>query len=264
MSTTLSAAALVAVAATAAVPVSVQVVSPAHSDTQPGSGTRHDEAAHGLTAQTTVTTAYVARASAFQVYLVRPGDTLSRISRAHCGTGADYPSLAAASGIKNPDLIFPGDRVTLNCHAHAPRVPHATLPVSTASKVSLTGGADEDRLPVSHAAPRPPKAVHHPSPGGLHGTLGCSGLEALWESVGGPAWAARMAGSVAMYESNGHQYAHNPSGASGYWQILGSVVPGDIYNPVVNAENALSKFRASGDTWAQWTTAGEAASHPVC
>jgi hypothetical protein len=31
-----------------------------------------------------------------------------------------------------------------------------------------------------------------------------------------------------------------------------SARPGDIYDPMVNAENAVSKFEASGDTFAQW------------
>lgn len=69
---------------------------------------------------------------------------------------------------------------------------------------------------------------------------------------GGPAWAEYQAAEVAECESGGQQYAHNPSGADGHWQILGQVVPGDIYNPMVNAENAVSKFEASGDTFAQW------------
>jgi hypothetical protein len=69
---------------------------------------------------------------------------------------------------------------------------------------------------------------------------------------GGPAWAEYQAAEAGECESGGQQYAHNPSGADGYWQILGQVVPGDIYDLMVNAENAVSKFDASGDTLAQW------------
>jgi hypothetical protein len=43
-----------------------------------------------------------------------------------------------------------------------------------------------------------------------------------------------------------------PATADGYWQILGQVVPGDIYDLMVNAENAVSRLEASGDTLAQW------------
>jgi hypothetical protein len=30
------------------------------------------------------------------------------------------------------------------------------------------------------------------------------------------------------------------------------VVAGNIWDPMVNARNAVSKFNASGQTWAQW------------
>jgi hypothetical protein len=50
--------------------------------------------------------------------------------------------------------------------------------------------------------------------------------------------------------------AYNPSGATGLWQILGSVVPGSLYNAYVNALNAVAKFRASGQTFAQWVCKG--------
>ena len=40
-----------------------------------------------------------------------------------------------------------------------------------------------------------------------HGTLGCAGLEALWESAGGSRAAAFTAAEIAMAESSGRQYA---------------------------------------------------------
>lgn len=84
------------------------------------------------------------------------------------------------------------------------------------------------------------------------GAYSFAALENLWTSAGGPGWAASQAASIAMCESGGNPQAYNPSGASGLWQILGQVVPGDIFDPLVNAENAVAKFSASGDTFAQW------------
>src|SRR5690242_9849070 len=52
--------------------------------------------------------------AARSTYVVRSGDSLSRISARFCGTAADFPSLAAASGIANPDLIYPGQAITIN------------------------------------------------------------------------------------------------------------------------------------------------------
>lgn len=49
----------------------------------------------------------------------------------------------------------------------------------------------------------------------------------------------------------GNQYARNPSGASGLWQILGQEVPGDIFNALINAKNAVWKLRHQGlGAWA--------------
>jgi hypothetical protein len=79
-----------------------------------------------------------------------------------------------------------------------------------------------------------------------------TGLENLWRSAGGPAWAEAHAASIAECESGGLVYAYNRSGATGLWQIIGSVVPGNLYNPYVNALNAVAKFRAGGDTFAAW------------
>lgn len=41
-------------------------------------------------------------------YTVVPGDTLWGISERYYGTGIRYPEIAAANGIENPNLIFPG------------------------------------------------------------------------------------------------------------------------------------------------------------
>jgi SLT domain-containing protein len=71
-------------------------------------------------------------------------------------------------------------------------------------------------------------------------------------SAGGPASAEAQAAQIAICESGGNPQAYNPSGATGLWQILGSVVAGNLTDPMVNALNAVSKFHASGDTFAQW------------
>jgi len=43
-----------------------------------------------------------------QTYTVEPNDTLWGISELFYGTGTRYPEIAAANGIENPNLIFPG------------------------------------------------------------------------------------------------------------------------------------------------------------
>jgi Lysozyme like domain len=68
-------------------------------------------------------------------------------------------------------------------------------------------------------------------------------LENLWQQAGGPGgYIAHIAGAIALAESGGNPRARNPSGASGLWQILGQVVAGNIFNPFVNALNAVKKY----------------------
>lgn len=84
------------------------------------------------------------------------------------------------------------------------------------------------------------------------GVLTAAQVGQLWLSAGGPAWAEPKAEEIAYCESGYNPRAYNPSGATGIWQILGSVVPGDLTNPVVNAENAVAKFKAGGSTFSAW------------
>ena len=90
-------------------------------------------------------------------------------------------------------------------------------------------GRGPPAVQTASTAPAPPAQPAQPAQPvvtGLSGNLSFSGLEALWVAGGGPAWAEYQAAEVGECESGGQQYAHNPSGADGYWQILGQVVPG--------------------------------------
>jgi hypothetical protein len=91
--------------------------------------------------------------------------------------------------------------------------------------------------------------------GDSKGKLGRSSLEALWNSAGGPPSKAHLMAAIALAESGGNKRAHNPSGASGLWQILGQVVPGNVFDPMVNARNAVKKYRSQGlGAWAVYTS----------
>jgi TP901 family phage tail tape measure protein len=84
------------------------------------------------------------------------------------------------------------------------------------------------------------------------GTFSYGQLESLWTGAGGSPSIAPTMAAIALAESGGGQYAHNPSGASGLWQILGQLVPGNIYDPHINALNAVAKYRSQG--LGAWTT----------
>jgi hypothetical protein len=87
-------------------------------------------------------------------------------------------------------------------------------------------------------------------------------LETLWlntakgtkyETQG---WAFLMS-AIAMAESGGRSDAHNPSGATGLWQILGAVNASDqprLYDPATNAHEALLKLQSQGlGAWETYT-----------
>lgn len=63
--------------------------------------------------------------AATATYRVRSGDTLGAIARRFCGSFTAYHALAAASGIANPDRIFPGQTIKLACSAKSTTRPKA-------------------------------------------------------------------------------------------------------------------------------------------
>ena len=89
------------------------------------------------------------------------------------------------------------------------------------------------------------------------GTLGCAGLERLWEQAGGSPGAARTAASVAMAESGGRQYAVNTNGGRstdrGYFQINSVHGALSTYDAYGNARAAVLISR-DGRDWTPWVT----------
>ena len=82
-------------------------------------------------------------------------------------------------------------------------------------------------------------------------------LESLWVQAGGSSALAPVMAAIAEAESGGNSAAYNQSGASGLWQILGAVNPGDqssLFNPQVNAKEAVAKYKTQGlDAWTTYT-----------
>lgn len=179
-----------------------------------------------------------------RTYIVKAGQSLSMISKAVYGHSRWWPELYWRNTSRIHDrltmTIYPGEHLRVpEPWRHRPAVPRAyQAPVPTAV-AAASGGSNGATSSVGAA----------PAPAGIYGY---AALEQLWDAAGGPSWAAPAAASVAQCESGGRSDAYNPSGATGLWQILGSVVSGDLRDPMTNARNAVSKFNASGGTWAQW------------
>jgi hypothetical protein len=166
-------------------------------------------------------------ASVVTNYIVQPGDTLSRIAAVTCGNPADYPALAAASDITDPDKIYPNQNIVIDCNTKnvAPSVdPPVTSPVS------------------------PPVAS---------GDYSCTQLENLWEQAGGVFTEALMAAKIAMAESSGNPSAtdHDSNGTTdeGLWQINTSNGILATYDPLQNAKSAVT-LSDNGTNWTPWVT----------
>lgn len=104
--------------------------------------------------------------------------------------------------------------------------------------------------PPAPSSPASPRSIYDPS-----GILTSAEVGRLWLEARGPAGAEAASERVATCESGRNTRAHNPSGATGLWQIEGQVTDfrRSLYDAYGNAENAVAKFRASGNTWRQWT-----------
>jgi LysM repeat protein len=165
-------------------------------------------------------------------YTVRRGDTLSSIAKRYYGSAADWLTLYQAnrSDIKNPDVIYPGEVLSV------PSQPSAR---GTASASSSSSSSARSSVLTTSAT--------------LSGTLGCGGLEELWEQAGGSAAHAVMAASVAMAESSGRQFATGGVGERGYWQIHPDHGSLSTYNALGNAKAAVI-ISGNGTNWTPWTT----------
>ena len=210
--------------------------------------------------------------AARSTYIVRSGDSLSRISARFCGTAADFPSLAAASGIANPNLIYPGQSITLNCHA--------PVPAPAPAPVAAAHAAHHAHAHATHAHTRPARHAHHDGhkddhtrPAGRHkapgrharrSETGHSSHAGQSGHVGTEGMGAFEA-CVISRESGGNPRAVNPSsGAGGLFQFLpstwaglgyASAYPGGAQTaPVSVQEAAFAKLYAEAGTspWAPY------------
>jgi TP901 family phage tail tape measure protein len=79
-------------------------------------------------------------------------------------------------------------------------------------------------------------------------------LAALWSRVNPGLGNANLMAAIALAESGGKSGAHNASGASGLWQILGVPFPGNPFDAATNARMAGAKLRSQGlGAWEAYT-----------
>ncbi|HLI37506.1 MAG TPA: LysM peptidoglycan-binding domain-containing protein [Streptosporangiaceae bacterium] len=187
-------------------------------------------------------------------YTVASGDTLSSIAQHFYGKAADWQWLyhVNRSVVRNPDLIYPGE--SLEVPSDPPANFTATSDSGYQPRHAKASSGSDGGSEVTVAAASASSAGGTAAAVGLSGTLGCTGLEQLWEAAGGSASEAVMAASIAMAESGGNQYATGALGERGYWQINPVNGPElSTYDPLGNAKAAVS-MSSDGTNWNAWTT----------
>jgi len=215
-----------------------------HTATLDSVASRAGAAATARVAETATPHARPVATATHTYYKVRAGDTLSGIAERIYHNPADWKWLYEANktAIPNPDMIYKGE--VLLVPAHAP------------GKHAASDYAPRHAKPGKHRS----GASSHPGsdPGRKHsgipsGTLGCSGLEQLWDDAGGNPADAFMAAEIAMAESGGQQYALSPTDDYGYWQINISNGALATFNAYENARSAII-ISHDGTDWYPWTT----------
>jgi LysM repeat protein len=189
-------------------------------------------------------------------YTVQNGDYLSLIAQRHCSNAYDWTGIYRANHRiigPNPDVINPGQNLKIACY---------TVRITLPAYRRTDGDGDYDHDRSDHVSV---SSSSSSSGSGSGGSVSGSGfydpsntvlseyqIERVWVAAGGPAWAEYQAYLITGCESGRNRFAYNPSGATGLWQILGAVYAGNLDDAWINAKNAVMKFEASGDTWAQW------------
>ena len=183
---------------------------------------------------TAATPARQATATQGTYYIVRSGDTLSKIAARYYrnAKGWQYLYHENAASISDPNLIYIGERLF--------------IPATASSNSTLTS-----------SVPKPAKAaqavVHTFSVTASQGMYSCAGLEQLWEQAGGSSAQAFMAAEIAMAESGGNPNAVSPTNDFGLWQINGSHGSLATLNALQNAKSAVI-LSGDGTNWGPWTT----------
>jgi LysM repeat protein len=215
-------------------------------------------------------TSKAAKSSPKRMYTVRRGDSLSTIAEHFYQKADDWQWLyhVNSSTISNPNVIYPGERISvpLDPPAHytlpgyQPR--HAATASTTASASqsqvsgdsgSASGSGSSSSSPGSRTSVDNTSSTTGSSYVAPSGQYSCSSLEQLWDQAGGNPSDAFMAAEIAMAESGGNPSAISPTDDFGLWQINASNGSLATLDPYANAKSAID-LSDDGANWDAWTT----------
>ena len=176
-------------------------------------------------------------------YVIKAGDTLNAIAKDHATTAQ---AIAEGNGIKNINVIFAGDTITIN--GQAPEKATATPVAPTQAPVAPVAPTQAPVSPVAPVAPSAPvQAPKAPSTGSAHDQfISAGGTEAMWSVI-------------VMPESGGNPNITSPNGYHGLGQTKEAWGYGSVASQTQgmlqyaqerygSIENSIS-FRESHNFW---------------
>ena len=168
-------------------------------------------------------------------YVIKAGDTLNTIAKDHATT---VQAIAEGNGIKDINVIFAGDTITIN--GQAPEKATATPVAPTQAPVAPVAPVAPTQAPVSPVAPvapsAPVQAPKAPSTGSTHDQfISAGGTEAMWSVI-------------VMPESGGNPNITSPNGYHGLGQTKQSWGHGSVETQTQGMLNyANSRYGSIGN-----------------
>jgi hypothetical protein len=173
-------------------------------------------AAQGTVVLTAVT--HPTAAQTASAYRIRSGDTLSGIARRLCGNPADYTGLAAANGIRDPNLIYAGATLWhISCYRTSLGVTRITY--------GTDGDGDHDGdvtdNPGNQAQAAPAQRSYPSSGGGVNwDAIAACESGSNWSTSTGNGFYGGLQFTQSTWDAyGGQQYAGSANGASRSEQI---------------------------------------------
>ena len=176
-------------------------------------------------------------------YVIKAGDTLNAIAKDHATTAQ---VIAEGNGIKNINVIFAGDTITIN--GQAPEKATATPVAPTQAPVAPVAPTQAPVASVAPVAPSAPvQAPKAPSTGSAHDQfISAGGTEAMWSVIVMP----ESGGNPNITSPNGYHGLGQTKEAWGYGSVASQTqgmlqYAQERYGPI---KNSIS-FRESHNFW---------------
>lgn len=167
-------------------------------------------------------------------YTVHPGDSLSTIAQRTCHSASDWTGIYAASRSTvggNPDMIMPGQKLTIACHSSPlPAPEHQNTPVTVSDDTASAQPVQRTYQTPAHTSPA---AVTY---------SGSSGVQAC----------------IIARESGGNSQIWNASGHYGLYQFSASTwaasggSPADFGHASVAEQNQVFASAVAARGYSDW------------